>query len=74
MGFDRSQKTFSDSFFLISLAFFVESCICDGLTRALSQSHINESSDRCELEQSMTWGLACLKESCIYDSFTITVS
>ena len=39
MGFDREAKRH----FLISLAFFVESCICDCLTRAVRQSYINKS-------------------------------
>ena len=40
MGFDREAKRHFLNFFLISLAFFVESCICDGLTRAETQSYI----------------------------------
>ena len=42
MGFDREAKRHFLIVFLISLAFFVESCICDGLTRAVSQSYINK--------------------------------
>ena len=43
MGFDREAKRHFLTAFLISLAFFVESCICDGRTRAVSQSYINGS-------------------------------
>ena len=43
MGFDREAKRHFLTAFLISLAFFVESCICDDRTRALSQSYINGS-------------------------------
>ena len=43
MGFDRETKIHFLTAFLISLAFFVESCICDGHTRAVSQSYINRS-------------------------------
>ena len=43
MGFDRETKTDFLTAFLISLAFFVESCICDGRTRVVSQSYINRS-------------------------------
>ena len=43
MGFDREAKRHFLIVFLISLAFFVELCICDGLTRAVSQSYINRS-------------------------------
>ena len=43
MGFDREAKRHFLTAFLINLAFFVESCICDGHTRAVSQSYINKS-------------------------------
>ena len=60
--------------FLIRLAFSVESCICDGLTGAVSQSYINRSR-QIDVNWSRVWhGLASLEESCICDSGTITVS
>ena len=43
MEFDRETKRHFLIAFLISLAFFVESCICDGHTRAVSQSYTNRS-------------------------------
>ena len=43
MGFDRETKRCFLKAFLTSLAFFVESCICDGCTRAVSQSYIDRS-------------------------------
>ena len=43
MGFDREAKKHFLIVFLVSLAFSVESCICDGLTSAVSQSYINRS-------------------------------
>ena len=43
MGFDRETKRHFLKAFLISHAFFVESCICDGCTRAVSQSYIDRS-------------------------------
>ena len=42
-GFDREAKRHFLTAFLISLAFFVESCICDGHTRAVSPLYINRS-------------------------------
>ena len=43
MGLDRETKRDFLTDFLISLAFFVEFCICDGCTRVVSQSYINRS-------------------------------
>ena len=43
MGFDTENKRHFLKAVLISLAFFVESWICDGRTRAVSQSYINRS-------------------------------
>ena len=43
MGLDREAKRHFLIVFLISLAFFVASCVCDGFTRAVSQSYINRS-------------------------------
>ena len=43
MGFDSETKRHVVNAFLISLAFLVESCICDGSTRAMSQSYIDRS-------------------------------
>ena len=50
MGFDRETKRDFFTAFLISLAFFVESCICDGHTTVVSQLYINRSRQTCELE------------------------
>ena len=43
LGFDREIKRHFLKAFLISLAFFVESCICDDCMRAVSQSYIDRS-------------------------------
>ena len=43
MGFDKEAKRHFLTAFLISLAFFVESCICGGRMRAVSQSYIHGS-------------------------------
>ena len=43
MGFDRKTKRHFLKAFLIRLAFFVEYCICDGCTTAVSQSYIDRS-------------------------------
>ena len=43
MGFNRETKRHFLKAFLIRLAFFVESCICDGCTTAVSQSYIDRS-------------------------------
>ena len=44
MGFDSGEATRQFlSAFLISVAFSVESCVCEGSTRAVSQSYINKS-------------------------------
>ena len=51
MGFDRETKRRFLKAFLISMAFFVESCICDGCTRAVSQSCII---DRCR-QMNVNW-------------------
>ena len=75
MGFDREAKRhFLAAFFLMSLDFFVESCVCDSLTRAVSQSYINRSRQIYRTGAEYDMELACLKESCICDSGTITVS
>ena len=73
MGFDRETKRHFQTALLIPLAFFVESCICDGRTRAVSQSYINRSRqiDVNWIEDDM--GLVCLEESCVCDSGMIDV-
>ena len=43
MGFDREAKRHFLTTFSDKPGLFVESCICDGLTRAVSQSYINRS-------------------------------
>ena len=43
MGFDREAKRRFLTAFSDKPVFFVESCICDGLTRAVSQPYIDRS-------------------------------
>ena len=43
MGFDMEAKRHFLIVFSDKPGLFVESCICDGLTRAVSQSYINRS-------------------------------
>ena len=43
MGFDRDAKRHFLTAFSDKPGLFVESCICDGLTRAVSQSYIDRS-------------------------------
>ena len=43
MRFDREAKRHFLTAFSDKPGLFVESCICDGLTRAVSQSYINRS-------------------------------
>ena len=43
MGFDREAKRHFLAAFSDKPGLFVESCISDGLTRSVSQSHINRS-------------------------------
>ena len=74
MGFDREAERHFLTAFSDKPGLFVGSCICDGLTRAVTQSYINRNR-----QIDVNWGeddmgLACLEESCICDSGTITVS
>ena len=51
MGFDREAKRHHLTAFPGKPGLFVGSCICDGRTRAVSQSYINrKSSHKCKLE------------------------
>ena len=58
MGFDRENKRDFLTAFSDKPGFFVESCICDGLRRAVIQSHINRRR-QIDVKWSrvrMTWG------------------
>ena len=73
MGFDKETKRNFLTAFLISLAFYVESCICDGRARAVSQSYINRSRQT-NVNWNRRWhGVGLFEESCICDSGTIGV-